>query len=340
MIKTHKEKLLAIPTNIITGFLGAGKTTVIAHLLKQKPAHERWAVLVNEFGEVGIDGSLFKGDKNNEQDVFISEVPGGCMCCTAGLPMQVALNTLLQRARPDRLLIEPTGLGHPKEVLEVLSSEHYRDVLTINTTITLVDARKITDKRYTDNDTFNQQLDIADVIVANKSDLYSDADLPALIDYLEERFNKQFKPTFPLKYGELNIHWLDGRTDYTSGPSAPQKEDNYLETLTRPQNDINFDESGYVTIKNQGEGFFTQGWVFRPEIIFDREKLNNLMLAISAERAKGVFITRQGIVGFNIADDIVTEITLEDSMDSRLEILADDSIHFNGLEEQLLNCAQ
>ena len=102
-----------VPTTIITGFLGVGKTSAILHLLTQKPAHERWAILVNEFGEIGIDKSLFEGQLTADSGVFIREVPGGCMCCAASLPMQIALNQLLAASRPHRLLIEPTGLGHP-----------------------------------------------------------------------------------------------------------------------------------------------------------------------------------------------------------------------------------
>ena len=70
-----KNKLAYIPTTIITGFLGTGKTSTILHLLKHKPNHERWAVLVNEFGEIGIDGSLFEGQTKEEDGVFIREVP-------------------------------------------------------------------------------------------------------------------------------------------------------------------------------------------------------------------------------------------------------------------------
>ncbi len=136
-----------VPTNIITGFLGVGKTSAILNLMKHKPEGEKWAVLVNEFGEIGVDGSLIQGQKPGAQSVFIREVPGGCMCCAAGLPMQIALNQLLTEAKPDRLLIEPTGLGHPKEVLEVLSSEHYRQVLSLQKNITLVDARKLSNTR-------------------------------------------------------------------------------------------------------------------------------------------------------------------------------------------------
>lgn len=71
--------------NLITGFLGSGKTTTLLHLLAQKPQGEKWAVLVNEFGEVGIDGALLA-----ESGAVLKEIPGGCMCCVNGLPMQVA----------------------------------------------------------------------------------------------------------------------------------------------------------------------------------------------------------------------------------------------------------
>lgn len=340
MSKTREGKLLAIPTNIVTGFLGVGKTTAIAHLLKQKPSHERWAVLVNEFGEVGIDGSLFKGEKTNEQGVFISEVPGGCMCCAAGLPMQMALNMLLKRARPDRLLIEPTGLGHPREVLEVLSTKHYRDVLRINSTITLVDARKLSDKRYTESETFNQQLDIADVIAANKADLYESQDLLNLIHYLGGRFKEGYKPVFPIRQGALDIDLLKRPASAFIDSTSKHQEEIHHHALASPRDEINFGDADYVTIKNKGEGFFSQGWVFKPETIFDREKLNHLMLGINADRVKGVFITRQGIIGFNMVDDVLTEISLDDSMDSRIEIIAEDPARFNGLEKQLLACAQ
>ena len=153
----------AVPTNIITGFLGVGKTSAILHLLENKPSTERWAILVNEFGEIGVDGSLFTGQHSEEQGVYIREVPGGCMCCAAGLPMQVALNQLLVRSKPDRLLIEPTGLGHPFEVLETLSSDIYKRVLSLQKTLTLLDARKLSDNRYIQHETFNQQIAIADI---------------------------------------------------------------------------------------------------------------------------------------------------------------------------------
>ena len=177
----NKHQTRVVLTNVITGFLGVGKTSAILHLLSQKPAHERWAVLVNEFGEIGVDGSLFEGRHAQEQGIFIREVPGGCMCCASGLPMEIALNQLLAKAKPDRLLVEPTGLGHPKEVLQVLSAEHYQKILSLQKTLTLVDARKLSDQRYISHETFNQQIAIADTIIGNKLDLYDDGDRTRLV---------------------------------------------------------------------------------------------------------------------------------------------------------------
>ena len=205
------QKISNVPTNIITGFLGVGKTTAILNLLRSKPRAERWAVLVNEFGEIGVDGSILGGRHGPAGNVFVQEVPGGCMCCTAGLPMQVALNRLLKEARPDRLLIEPTGLGHPVEVLGVLSSEHYQEVLSIQRIVTLVDARKLSDERYTRHETFNQQIAIADLIVGNKADLYSSGDKETLEAYARQTGAASARVLF-IEQGVIDIALLYGLT--------------------------------------------------------------------------------------------------------------------------------
>src|SRR5690606_11188265 len=172
-----------IPTNIITGFLGVGKTTAIMHLLRNKPEDEIWSVLVNEFGEIGIDGAMLKSLK-----AHVREVPGGCICCVAGLPMKIALNMLIATTKPDRILIEPTGLGHPEEIINTLSGEYYDKVLDLRATLTLVDPRKLSDERYTGNANFQDQLAVADVLVANKTDLANAQDKENF-DHLVQSFD-------------------------------------------------------------------------------------------------------------------------------------------------------
>ena len=90
------DRLEGIQTNIITGFLGAGKSTAILNLLKNKPEAERWAILVNEFGEVGIDGGLLSAGDDGK--VFIREVPGGCMCCKTRQPPDKNLKLFMSTA--------------------------------------------------------------------------------------------------------------------------------------------------------------------------------------------------------------------------------------------------
>lgn len=306
----QRESIRGVPANVITGFLGVGKTTAIRHLLDSRPPGERWAVLVNEFGEVGIDGGLFGPDKDGE--VFIREVPGGCMCCAAGLPMQVALNQLLARARPQRLLIEPTGLGHPREVLAALSDTVRAGVLDLRATLTLVDARSIGDEGYLRSDTFRQQLEVADLVVANKSDLYGAQDLENLRRYLAFLD----KPLQTVERGRIQPDWLRA----ASGFEFPQASEHH-EHPPLPVEEEPLPECGYRRRENSGEGHHSCGWRFDPALVFDYQKLFSLISGIDAARVKGVFITEDGVFGFNKADSVLSVLELDDALDSRVEVI-------------------
>jgi G3E family GTPase len=327
------NRIEAVPTNIITGFLGVGKTSAILHLLKSKPANERWAVLVNEFGEIGVDGSLFQGQHSEDGNVFIREVPGGCMCCAAGLPMQIALNQLLARAKPDRLLIEPTGLGHPIEVLEVLTAEYYFNVLSIEKIVTLVDARNLADPRYTEHATFNQQIAIADVVVGNKQDLYQPQDRVQLEHYAKSKSQSEVEVIFT-EQGRLSLTTLEGSTHASVGSHHHHHHSKGAEQYSLVNAPL--PESGYLKAVNQGEGFHSIGWRFDSRKIFNRQALFLFLSGVVAERVKAVFITESGIFGYNLTPDALTEIELDDCFESRIDIIASDICE--QWEAQLLDC--
>ncbi|MCW8128026.1 CobW family GTP-binding protein [Microbulbifer halophilus] len=312
---TQKEPIREVPANVITGFLGVGKTTAIRHLLDSKPAGERWAVLVNEFGEVGVDGGLFGPEKDGE--VFIREVPGGCMCCTTGLPMQVALNQLLARARPQRLLIEPTGLGHPREVLSTLSDAVRAGVLDLRATLTLVDARCIEDERYLRSDSFRQQLEVADLVVANKSDLYGPQELESLRRYLSFLQDDTEITLQAVEQGRIQPDWLYAPSGFRI--TAGHKHGHRAAPLPDEQEPLS--ECGYLRLENSGEGYHSCGWRFDPTLVFDYEQLFSLISGVDAERVKGVFITEQGVFGFNKADSVLSVLELDDALDSRVEAI-------------------
>jgi len=326
----------SIPTNIITGFLGVGKSSAILRLLNNKPKNERWAILVNEFGEVGIDGSLLEGQHGQEQGVFIREVPGGCMCCTAGLPMQVALNQLLTRAKPDRLLIEPTGLGHPKEILQALTTDAYRSVIQLQSIVTLVDARKLSDKRYTEHNTFNEQIAIADIVVGNKQDLYQGDEKDRLNTYVKQHGADRALVIFT-QNADITTIDLSKKTSMTKHDHHHHHHHHHHPKEDRPLlSEMLIPECGYIKALNQGEGFYSIGWRFLDSCLFDYKQLHAFLNSLSAERVKAVFITNSGLFSYNKASGALTETLLNCCTESRIEIIHS---HIDEIwEEQLMAC--
>jgi G3E family GTPase len=322
----------AIPTNIITGFLGAGKTTAILHLLKHKPENEYWAVLVNEFGEIGIDGALMKG-----QGAFVREIPGGCMCCVAGLPMQVGLNRLIAEAKPSRILIEPTGLGHPAQIVEALTSPPFSQLLKLQASLCLIDPRKLVDSRYLEHETFQAQAALADVLVASKTDLASEDDLKAF-----EAFANSFSP--PKKrvlsaHGEVEGALLSLPYAVKALPksAAHLANSNPLQNtfmqIPSPEG-----EELFIRRQNQGQGYFSCGWVFRPEAIFAMEPLFIWLSGLNCQRMKGVMITSEAIIGFNAEEGVLSMTELDECDDSRLEIIHPSPLDWDEIEQALVNC--
>jgi len=293
-------------------------------------------VLVNEFGEVGIDGSLLSGsDQTGEGEVVIREVPGGCMCCSSGLPMQVALNQLLRRAKPDRLLIEPTGLGHPREMLATLLQPMYQELLCVGATLTLVDARKLADPRYTGHDIFCDQLAIADVIVAAKTDLYEAADTDILDNFIATRQLGE-RPLYKVAHGAVEPAWLD--SPRLSVAIHPPEQHPGLDTPDSIELAmvLKFPPCGYVRKDNSGGGFVSAGWIFDPAVVFDHFRLFALFSGVVAERLKAVMITNNGIFGFNLSEQVLSIMELDEAFDSRIEIIAESAADFDGIEEMLL----
>lgn len=329
------EKL--IPTNIITGFLGVGKTTAITHLLRHKPEAEAWSILVNEFGEIGIDGAMLK-----TVNAHVREVPGGCICCVAGLPMKIALNMLIATTKPDRILIEPTGLGHPEEIINTLTGEYYDRVLDLRATVTLVDPRKLTDNRYTDNANFQDQMAVADILVANKTDLCTEQDKTDFVQ-LVQGFVPQKHSSHWVEQGQLQAAWLDAPRLARAVKNSQHHRNNALGLQREILNAAIRLPAGedFVRRENQDQGFYSCGWLFKSEWQFSFNFLFLLLSGLSLARAKAVMKTEQGVYIFNSEAGVLSVNQLEkalekDILDSRIELIDDKPIDAGTFEQQLL----
>ncbi|GKJ78200.1 GTP-binding protein [Klebsiella variicola] len=317
-------------TNLITGFLGSGKTTSILHLLAQKPADEKWAVLVNEFGEVGIDGALLA-----DSGALLKEIPGGCMCCVNGLPMQVGLNTLLRQGKPDRLLIEPTGLGHPKQILDTLTAAVYEPWIDLRATVCILDPRQLLDEKVVNNDNFRDQLAAADIIVANKNDRETPESAHALADWWQRWGGDRRKVS--TTQGNIDLALLDEPRRNTAPLPASAEHVHHsrptsgLAALSLPEH------QRWRRHLNSGQGYQACGWIFDAETVFETIGLLEWARLAPVARVKGVMRIAEGAVRINRqGEDWHIETLSVPPPDSRIELISANEADWNALQTSLL----
>jgi G3E family GTPase len=313
-----------IPTNVMTGFLGVGKTTAVLSLLAAKPAAERWAVLVNEYGEVGIDEAVIAGQ--GVPGVSVREVGGGCFCCATAPYLPVALHFLLTESRPDRLLVESSGLGHPANLIDTLRRD-YADRLTVRATICLVDPADFARPGMTDNPVFADQVQLADVLVMNKLDTASEAQV--------RDFQAWANGLFPPKalivgttHGRLDPAWLDIVSDdrpalFPQAHAHVEQRDQPVQAFPSPGRPVRLPSPGAC------------GWVFSRQDVFDEMKLLGVLAQFPAvTRLKGVFRTADEWVVVNRVGAAVTVAPTAYRRDSRVEAFGD-GVDWDGFERGL-----
>lgn len=152
--------------DIISGFLGAGKTTLIKKLLKEAFQDEQVVLIENEFGEIGIDGGFLK-----EAGIEIREMNSGCICCSLVGDFGASLKEVIEKYHPDRILIEPSGVGKLSDVIKAVQGVQEETGLVLNSYTTVVDAKKC--KMYMRNfgEFFNNQVEYAGAIIMSRTDI-------------------------------------------------------------------------------------------------------------------------------------------------------------------------
>ncbi len=204
-----------IPATIVTGFLGAGKTSLVRHLLAAASGY-RLAVIVNEFGELGIDRELLLGCGDPTcPDGDIVELANGCLCCTVADDFLPTLTRLIERADPpSHIVVETSGLALPKPLVRAFAWPEIRTRMTVDGVVTVIDAAAVADGRFADDpqavamqrgadpaidhdnpldEVFSDQLACADLVILNKADLLDSAALAGLRADIEAKLRPGVK---------------------------------------------------------------------------------------------------------------------------------------------------
>ena len=201
-----------IPVTVITGFLGAGKTTLVRHLLAHAKG-KRIALIINEFGELGVDREVIAAgghESCREEDMI--ELSNGCICCTVAEDFIPTMETLLGREeKPDHIVIETSGLALPQPLIRAFNWPEIKTQVTVDGVVTVVDAAALSEGRFAADEAavarqraadqmldhatplgelFKDQLVAADLVVVNKSDLVTDS----ILDEVEGKLRTEIRP--------------------------------------------------------------------------------------------------------------------------------------------------
>ena len=185
---------MATKIDIISGFLGAGKTTLIKKLLKEAYADEQVVLIENEFGEIGIDGGFLK-----EAGIQIREMNSGCICCSLVGDFGTSLKEVVEKYHPDRILIEPSGVGKLSDVIKAVQGVQGDVDIVLNSYTTVVDAKKC--KMYMRNfgEFFNNQVEYAGAVIMSRTDIVDEKKAQQAMELLREINGKAAIITTPIE---------------------------------------------------------------------------------------------------------------------------------------------
>ncbi|AZF50474.1 MULTISPECIES: GTP-binding protein [unclassified Pseudomonas] len=314
-----------IPTHVIAGPLGAGKTSLIKHLLAQRPANERWAVLINEFGQIGLDAALLT---QADDGIALGEVAGGCLCCVNGAPFQVGLGRLLRKAKPDRLFIEPSGLGHPAQLLKQLGEAPWQGVLAVQPWVLVLDAQALAAGKPLPQ-AQQEALAGAGLLVLNK----------------DEALDAEQRQAIEQRLPGNALYWTrQAQLPLEQLPGLKAKAGEVVDNFAVPQGlaqmpAIWSDPTLPICLSQAEEGGWSIGWRWHPSQGFDLERVSQWLTGLQWRRAKLVIHSRDAWMSANAVDN--SSLAWQPSewrRDSRIELIFNAPQNVAALQAALAAC--
>ena len=170
--------------NVVYGFLGAGKTTFIRYIMENPPQDEKVVILVNEFGEVGIDGLILSG--HGSQVAELVELPSGCICCTIASDFRRQVADIFERFAPDRMIVEPTGVATISQIMQILEAEDLRPLYSDLNLIHMLDATEFLSFVKSHRHFMENQIRASSTVLLNKMDRVKPTMLGLLVESIKE----------------------------------------------------------------------------------------------------------------------------------------------------------
>lgn len=341
-----------LPVTVVTGALGAGKTSLIARLMASKPPGEHWVVLLNEFTETGIDALTVAAVAQGSYDVRL--VAGGCLCCTGEQDFRRNLRELLATGACDRLIVEPSGAGHPAGMVEELLAHQSHGALRVEAILGLIDPPRLASGEALEPGLTRDQLDIADVLVLAKPDLAT----PGTADAMQE-LQQSLYPPRPVLMGDridpqllamLAMRERQAGNDRNHADDHVHDHDHARDRVTgapigeaTPPREVEL-ANGLLRSDSLLLGRGAASWVLPRGRAFNAQRLRSLLEGTdpqvkAAQRIKGVF--QVGEDEWLLVQRSASGMTATPSAwrrDSRVEVLADSGTDWSAWDALWQQC--
>ncbi len=299
---------MKVPFHVLSGFLGAGKTTAVKDVLARRADRERIAVVVNEFGTLGVDGALL----SDCASCILREVAGGCVCCTAMADLEASLEEVSDLVAPTRFVLEPTGLARPSELVDLLRGPRWANRFDVRPVITILDPQQDPAGAYERSALFRDQIDTGDILVVNRCDLASEEEILRV-----EEWARALVPAKLLVVRASHGVLPDAVWDLERQP-APSRTTLLAASASHPHPHRDF-----------LEGHEGRGIGYPPERVFDADRLLGALEELRVgkvtrgrvARAKGLFHTTAGWRVHEIAGGRLSTEPTSWRRDSRVDVI-------------------
>ena len=273
--------------DIISGFLGAGKTTLIKKLLNEALQQEQVVLIENEFGEIGIDGGFMK-----ESGIEVKEMNSGCICCSLSGDFGRALNEVMEVYHPDRILLEPSGVGKLSDVLKAVADAKPGGEVSVHSAVAVVDAGKAGMYIKNFGEFFINQISYAGCIILSKTSSMSSEKLMRTLELLREYNEQAVIVTTDWKQlsGKMMLDAMEGGNDFMEG---------IMEAFSDGESEHHHGEEGesccHARHHHHADEIF-QSWGAESPREYTKDEVNRALLALRDEKNCGLVLRAKGMV--------------------------------------------